>query len=67
MIINDPVFNKHFVATQQDDAIHIHKKHSDYWKITEENGIYRLVAWNKKYTYVVYFDNFDNLVEFITK
>lgn len=67
MIINDPVFNKHFTATQHGEDIHIHKKNSDYWKISEESGIYRLVAWNKKYKYDVYFDNFDNLIDFITK
>lgn len=67
MIINDPEFNKKFTATSQDDAIYIHQIKSDYWKITERNGIYKLVAWNRNYKYDVYFDNFDNLISYITK
>jgi hypothetical protein len=67
MIINCPEFNKKYTATQHDDAIYIHRKDSDYWKISEQNGIYRLVAWNRNYKYDVYFDNFDNLISYITK
>lgn len=67
MIINYPEFNKKYTATQHDDGIYIHRKGSDYWKISEQNGIYRLVAWNRNYKYDVYFDNFDNLISYITK
>lgn len=67
MIINDPEFNKKFTAEQHDGAIYIHQKKCDYWKITEKNGFYKLVAWNRNYKYDVYFDNFDNLLSFITK
>jgi hypothetical protein len=66
MIINDTEFNKKFTATQEGDAIFIHRKNCGYWRISEEGGIHRLVAWGRNYKYDVYFDNFDNLISFIT-
>jgi hypothetical protein len=67
MIINDTEFNKKFTTSHEGGAIFIHRKNCSYWRISEESGMYKLIAWDRNYKYDVYFDNVDNLISFITK